>query len=87
MLEQAVTDQFMDYICKHNLMEPLQSEYRPKHSTETALLKVKSDIQQAIDNQEVLCLVLLDFSEAFDIIDHTILLQRLEKELGVTKLD
>ena len=59
MLEQAVTDQLMDYICKHNLMKPHQSAYRPEHSTETALLKVKTDIHQAIDNQEVMYLVLL----------------------------
>ena len=65
-------------------MEPLQSAYRPQHSTEAALLKVKSDIHQAIDNQEVMCLVLLDLSAAFDTIDHTILPLRLEKELGVT---
>ena len=84
MLEWAVTDQFMDYIHEHNLMEPLQSAYRPEHITRTALLKMKADIQQAIDNQEVMCLVLLDLSAAFDTADHTILPQRLEKELGVT---
>ena len=74
----------MDYIHKHNLMEPLQSAYRPEHSTETALLKDKADIHWAIDNQEVMCLVLVDLSAAFDTVDHTILLQRLEKELSVT---
>ena len=57
MLEWAVTDQLMDYTHENNLMEPLQSAYRPQHSTKTASLKVKSDIHQAIDNQEVMCLV------------------------------
>ena len=84
MIEQAVIDQLMDDIHEHNLMEPLQSAYRPEHSTETTLLKVRADIHQANDNQEVMCLVLLDLSAAFDTVDHTILLQRLEKELGVT---
>ena len=84
MLEWVITDQLMDYIHKHNLMEPLQSAYRPEHSTETALLKVKADIHQAIDNQEVMCLVMLDLSAAFDTVDHTILLQRLEKVFSVT---
>ena len=84
MLEWTVTGQLMDYIYEHNLMEPLQSAYRPDHSTETALLKVKADIHQAIDNQEVMGLVLLDLLAAFDTADHTILLQRLEKEFGVT---
>ena len=84
MLEWAVTDQLMDYIHEHNLMEPLQSAYRPEHSTETALLRVKTDTHHAINNQVVMCLVLLDLVAAFDTVDHTILLQRLEKEFGVT---
>ena len=36
----------------------------------TALLKVKSDILNAVDRQEVLFLVMLDLSAAFDTIDH-----------------
>ena len=74
----------MDYIHEHNLMECLQSAHRPEHSTETALLEVKTDIPQAIANQEIMCLVLLDLSVAFDTVDHTILLQRLEKEFSIT---
>ena len=65
-------------------MEPLQSAYRPHHSTETALLKVKTDILKAMDNQEVACLVLLDLSAAFDTVDHKILLERLENYFGIT---
>ena len=65
-------------------MEPLQSAYRPHHSTETALLRVKTDILKAMDNQEVTCLVLLDLSAAFDTVDHKILLERLENYFGIT---
>ena len=65
-------------------MEPLQSAYRPHHSTETALLRVKTDIIKAMDNQEVTCLVLLDLSAAFDTVDHKILLGRLENYFGIT---
>ena len=84
MLEWVLTDSLLDHIHEHNLMKPLQSAYRSDHSTETALLKVKADIHQAIDNQEVMCLVLLDLLAVFDTADHTILLQRLEKEISVT---
>ena len=58
-------------------MEPYQSAYRPQHSMETALLKVKTDILKAMDNKEI-CLLLLDLSTAFDIISHELLLNRLK---------
>ena len=61
----------------------MQSAYRSGHNTETALVKVKADHLHAIDHQEVVCLVLLDLSLAFDTIDHFMLLQRLEVCFGI----
>ena len=75
-MERCVTDQLMEHIHSDNLMEPLQSAYRPCHSMETALLKVKTDILMVMDNQEITCLVLLDLSAAFNIEDHYILLNQ-----------
>ena len=66
------------------MMEAHQSAYHSSHSMETALLKVKTDIIQALDNQEVACLILLDLSAAFDTIDHDILLNRLKSRFAVT---
>ena len=70
---------------QHGLGEPLQSAYRMAHSTETALLKVKSDIMSAIHNQKGMFLVLLDLSAAFDTVNHDILFDRMEKEIGLTE--
>ena len=67
-------------------MEPLQSAYKSYHSTETTLLKVKEDILKAMDNQEDTCLVLLDLSAAFDMVDHKILLERLENYFGINSI-
>ena len=76
----------MDHIHTNNLMEPLQSAYKSYHSTETALLKVKADILKVMDNQEVTCLVLLDLSAAFNMVDHKILLERLENYFGINSI-
>ena len=78
LVERIVTEQFVQYLNANGLMPRLQSAYRRRHSTETALLRVLSDIFAATDNQRVTLLGLLDLSAAFDCVDHTILLNRLQ---------
>ena len=41
-------------------------------STETALLKVMTDMLAALDNKEITCLVLLDLSIAFDTVSYAL---------------
>ena len=83
VIEHIVADQIISHIDQHNLMEEKQSAYRKFHSTETALLKVKTDIIKAMDNQEITYLILLDLLAAFNTIYHTILLNRLETTFGI----
>ena len=61
----------------------MHSAYRPFHSVETALLKVNNDILTSLYKQKEVLLVLLDFSAAFDLIDHDQLLDRLTARYGV----
>ena len=82
-IEHSVTSQLTQHISENSLLEPMQSAYRSGHSMETALLKVKTDLLQAIDCQEVICLILLDLSSAFNTVDHCLLLRRLEVSFGI----
>ena len=84
ILEKLVLSQLSSYLTSNNLHNPLQSAYRPGHSTETALLKVVNDLLLSLDNGNVSLLALLDLSAAFDTIDHSILLHRLEHDFGVS---
>ena len=61
-----------------------QSAYRAKHSTETALMKVRNDITMAIDTGQSAMLVLLDLSAAFDTVEVDTLIHTLQDHFGVT---
>ena len=52
-------------------------------ATETALLYVRNYVLMNMNKQHVTLLVCLDLSAAFETIDHTILLQRLESRVGL----
>ena len=84
LVEKAAAKQMHSYMTANHLFPLLQSAYRQHHSTETALLKVKNDILMNMDEQHVTLLVLLDLSAAFDTVDHTILLDRLHTEFGIS---
>ena len=84
LIERSVTKQLTDHITDHNLMEPIQSAYQANHSTESALVHVKAETLASMDKQEVVRLVLLNLSAAFDMVDHSILLHRLKSVFGIS---
>ena len=86
VIERMVVVQITEYLDQANLMPELQSAYRQRHSTESALVKVVSDILDAADARQVTLLGLLDLSAAFDTVDHDILLRRLETSFGIGSL-
>jgi hypothetical protein len=69
VIEKVVAARLDQHLMEHQLLEKFQSAYRAIHSTETALLKVYSDIADALDSGSNAVLVLLDLSAAFDTID------------------
>ena len=75
-LHQDVVNQLNSYINSSNTANQYQSVYRKFHSTESALT-IHNDILVSMDAGQLTALTLLDLSAAFDTIDHTILLRRL----------
>jgi len=84
VLERVVTNRIRPHLEEYHLFNKYQSAYRATHSIETALLRVHHDITSALDKGSTVALVMLDQSAAFDVIDHDILLQRLEFAFGVS---
>ena len=83
LLEKAALEQLHHYIEINNLHEPFQSAYKPIHSTETALIWIMNDMLIDMDNRKVIFFALLDLPAAFDTVDHTVLVNRIEKLQGV----
>ena len=83
LIEKVACSRLMEHVEANNLADPFQSAYRPRHSTETALIKVKNDIMFSLNSNKVILVVLLDLSAAFDTIDHHILVSRLSTRIGI----
>ena len=79
IIERVVLSQVLEHLSSHNLFPSMQSAYRPRHSCETALLRVSNDILLALDGGDEAILLLLDYSAAFDTIKHEAFLSRLEE--------
>ena len=79
-----MVNQLNTHISSSNTSNQYQSAYRKFHSTDTALLKIRNDILSSMDTVKVTALTLFDLSAAFNTIDHTILLRRLDDWFVVT---
>ena len=71
------------YIYIYDALPVTQSAYRKFHSTESALLKMYSDLCLALGNGHIGLLGFLDLSAAFDTVDYEILLKRLESSYDI----
>lgn len=74
ILEKVLEYQIRGYLDKNNLIPPKQSGFRANYSCATALSSVTDDVFKACDLSQVTVLILLDYSKAFDMIDHGTLL-------------
>ena len=84
ILEKLVLSQVSSYLNSNNLCNTCQSACRPGHSTDTALQKVVNDQFLSLNKGNISVLALLDFSSAFDTIDHPIIVHRLHTDFGFT---
>ena len=73
LLERLVARQLLAYLDNHHLLPTTPSGFRRGFSTETATIRVLSDLPDAVDRGDTAALILLDLSAAFDTVDHEIL--------------
>ena len=78
IVERAIYQQLYHYLSHNHLLSPTQHGFRPRHSTETALLSVTDSILAATDRGGISMLCLVDLSKCFDVINHDILISKLK---------
>ena len=65
------------YLQERSLLHINQSGFRPVHSCHTALISLCDSWLQSINKAQVVGTLFLDFRKAFDLVNHSILLQKL----------
>ena len=84
LVESAVLQQFNKHSDQNNLIPDYQSAYRVNYSCETALVKIVNDILWSMENKNIVNLMAINLSTAFDTVDWSILLDCLQYWFGIT---
>ena len=68
---------FHGYLESRNILYPLQFGFRQKCSTNHALIQITESIHNSTENNEFGCGIFIDLKKAFDTVNHSILLSKL----------
>ena len=77
LVEREVNDQVVAHFTAHGLFHRNHHGGIPHHSTDTALIQLHDMFLQAAKAKKLTAALLLDQSAAYDLLDHTILLDKL----------
>lgn len=78
ILEKIIYWQIYQYFIKHNLFPKHQSGFRKGYGTTSALLNLTDNLIRASDKKQATVIISLDYSKAFDTIDHDLLCAKLQ---------
>ena len=76
VLERLMCNRLITYINQNHLLYNLQFGFQKGKSTHMALITLIDKISKALDDGDFVIGVFLDFSKAFDTVDHNILLKK-----------
>ena len=78
IFEKAVHNRVYSFLQNNDAFYDMQFGFRKQRSCEHALLTAQNEIMAALSKKQIALLLLIDFSKAFDMVSHDILLHKLE---------
>ncbi len=77
-MEKVVYKRIILFLNKHNILYKYQFGFRHNHSTSMALIKIIDNIFEDLEKGKYIAGIYIDFSKAFDTVDHQFILDKLE---------
>ena len=78
IIEKLMHKRLYNFLEEHNILYCNQFGFRKNNSTSFALLQITEKIKESIDNKKYGCGIFIDLRKAFDTVNHSILLQKME---------
>ena len=79
LFEKCLLDQLNNYFVSNNLISSNQYGFKKNCSTNEAVLNIYNKLLDNMDKKLITCSIFLDLRKAYDTINHTILIKKLEK--------
>ena len=79
VFEGLISKRLLGFLNENNIIADQQFGFGKKHATTHVVTDVYTQISNNLDVKKHTCIILLDLRKAFDTVNHSILLQKLEK--------